>query len=120
MFYQECSTKGIIAEFLMMLQQEAAGHTFIKTESSNGAMETTTPPSQNVVFVTTETTNMTVPEPMDQDGLSTIQHAQSKACPVQGVTLRPVVSQIPQMFPERAVSVASLLNSGKNLFIDIL
>lgn len=90
-----------------MLQQEAASHSLVKVETPNGAMDTSTPISQKFVAMTTPTTNMTVPEPMDQDVPVTISALQ--ACQVQGVQ-QPVVPQTvtSQMFAGRAVSIAPL------------
>ena len=96
-----------------MLQQEAASHTLIKAEPSHGAMDTTTPISQNFVAMTTATTSVTVPEPMDQDTPVTVSIPQ--ACQVQGVQQSAVAQTVtPQMFASRAVSVAPLQNPGKH------
>jgi hypothetical protein len=104
-----------------MLQQEAASHSLVKVETPNGAMDTSTPISQKFVAMTTPTTNMTVPEPMDQDVPVTISALQ--ACQVQGVQ-QPVVPQTvtSQMFAGRAVSIAPLQTPGnpKKLYLDIL
>jgi hypothetical protein len=91
-----------------MLQQEAASHTLVKGEpSSNGAMDTSTPISQNFVAMTT-TTSMTVPEPMDEDPPVTVSAQQTQAPQQPVLPLTPT----PQTFAARGVSVATLQSPG--------
>ena len=92
-----------------MLQQEAVSHTSIKVEPSNGAMDTnttTTPIPPEFVARTTVTTDMTAPEPMDQDTPAMVPIQQSPLPNVQTVT--------PQIFASHTMSVAPLPNTGNH------
>ncbi|XP_028408449.1 protein lin-54 homolog [Dendronephthya gigantea] len=90
-----------------MLQQEAASlTTLIKTEPSNGAMDATTTMPSEFVAITTATTNMTCPEPMEQDAPESVTSPQT--CQAQSVQQ----SVASPMHATRTVSVAPLQTPG--------
>lgn len=90
-----------------MLQQEAASlTTLIKTEPSNGAMDTTATMPSEFVAITTAATNMTHPEPMEQDAPESVTSPQ--ACQAQSAQQ----SVTSPMLATRTVSVTPLQTPG--------